>query len=169
MTSEQHEQQVLLPRAIELGDLLSERGWRVTTAESCTGGWIAQSVTAVAGSSGWFEAGLVTYSNAMKVELLGVSAMTLEKHGAVSAETAGEMAAGALTRLPADLSVAVTGIAGPDGGTAHKPVGTVWFGFAGGGALVTEMRVFDGSREAVRAATVAHALARLIERLKGRF
>ena len=118
MISEQHEQQVLLPRAIELGDLLSERGWRVTTAESCTGGWIAQSVTAVAGSSGWFEAGLVTYSNAMKVELLGVSAMTLEKHGAVSAETAGEMAVGALTRLPADLSVAVTGIAGPDGGTA---------------------------------------------------
>ena len=148
--------------ARRLGEALLERGWRMATAESCTGGWIAQSVTAIAGSSDWFEAGLVTYSNAAKVSLLGVDPMTIERHGAVSGETAAAMAAGAIAVTGADLAVAVTGVAGPGGGSAAKPVGTVWFGFAGSGrAPRAECRRFDGDRRAVRAQTVAVALAGL--------
>jgi nicotinamide-nucleotide amidase len=146
----------------ELGAALLERGWRMATAESCTGGWIAQAMTATAGSSDWFECGLVTYSNAAKVALLGVDAMTIERCGAVSLETAGEMAAGALRAGGVEVAVSVTGVAGPGGGSAHKPVGTVCFGFAiEGRAVVTERMVFDGDRRAVRAHTVAHALRRL--------
>ena len=150
----------------ELGSALLERGWRMATAESCTGGWIAQAMTATAGSSDWFECGLVTYSNAAKVSLLGVDAMTLERHGAVSVETAGEMAAGALKVSDVDVTVAVTGVAGPGGGSPQKPVGTVCFGFAvNGRATVTERLEFAGDRRAVRAHTVAHALQRLLEML----
>ncbi len=148
--------------ARELGERLAERGWRVATAESCTGGWIAQAITAIAGSSGWFEAGLVTYSNDAKVALLGVDAMTIARHGAVSEATAAAMAGGALAATGADLAVAVTGVAGPDGGTAAKPVGMVCFGYARAGAAATaETCHFDGDRRAVRAATVAHALREL--------
>ena len=148
----------------ELGALLRERGWRMATAESCTGGWIAQAMTATAGSSDWFECGLVTYSNAAKTSLLGVDAMTLERHGAVSVLTAGEMAAGALEAGGVEVAVAVTGIAGPSGGSADKPVGTVCFGYAvRGRAPQTEREVFPGDRREVRARTVAHALRRLID------
>lgn len=151
----------------ELGGALLERGWRMATAESCTGGWIAQAMTATAGSSDWFECGLVTYSNAAKVSLLGVDAMTLERHGAVSVETAGQMAEGALRIGDVDVTVAVTGVAGPGGGSAHKPVGTVCFGYAvHGRATVTEIQLFAGDRRAVRAHTVAHALRRLLEILQ---
>lgn len=148
----------------ELGAALVERGWRMATAESCTGGWIAQAMTATPGSSDWFECGLVTYSNAAKVSLLGVDAMTLERHGAVSVVTAGEMAAGALKASGAEVAVAVTGVAGPSGGSAEKPVGTVCFGYAvRGRATQTERLQFPGDRHAVRAHTVAHALRRLGE------
>lgn len=150
--------------AAELGERLLERGARVATAESCTGGWIAQTLTSVAGSSAWFECGLVTYSNAFKIELLGVDPMTLERHGAVSAETAIEMAAGARRVATAEYAVAVTGIAGPDGGSAAKPVGTVWFGLAAQGQTVrAEKHVFPGDRRAVRARAVETALRALMD------
>lgn len=149
-------------RAAELGEALRARGWRLGTAESCTGGWIAQALTAIAGSSDWFEGGLVTYSNATKVALLGVDAMLLERHGAVSVETAAAMASGARRVLGVDLAVAVTGVAGPGGGSATKPVGLVCFGFAADGrATATESRIFAGARHAVRAQSVELALARL--------
>lgn len=142
-----------------LGARLEDRGWKLVTAESCTGGWISQVCTAGAGSSAWFERGLVTYSNEAKQAHLGVSAVTLARHGAVSGETAAEMAGGALRAAGVDLAVAVTGIAGPDGGSAEKPVGTVWFGFARRGAPTeTRLRCFAGDRRAIRAASVAYAL-----------
>lgn len=157
------EQHALEAQSRELGDRLRERGWRAATAESCTGGWIAQAITAIAGSSEWFEGGLVTYSNAAKSSLLGVDAMLIERHGAVSAETAAAMAEGALRRLGVEIAVAVTGVAGPGGGSAEKPVGTVWFGFAvQGRATVTVTRLFTGDRTAVRAQSVAFALERLL-------
>lgn len=150
----------------ELGALLAERGWRMATAESCTGGWIAQVITAIAGSSGWFEGGLVTYSDAAKTALLGVPAMTIANHGAVSTETALAMVQGAVKTTAAEVAVAVTGIAGPGGGSADKPVGTVCFGFiAGSAAPWTERQCFPGDRQAVRAATVDFALRSLIARL----
>ncbi len=146
-----------------LGSALLERGWRMATAESCTGGWIAQVMTATAGSSDWFECALVTYSNAAKVGLLGVDAMTLERFGAVSVETAQQMADGALRVLGVDVAVAVTGVAGPGGGSLDKPVGTVCFGFSFAGRnTLTERHVFPGDRREVRARTVAHALNRLL-------
>jgi len=146
-----------------LGSALLERGWRMATAESCTGGWKAQVMTATAGSSDWFECALVTYSNAAKVGLLGVDAMTLQRFGAVSVETAQQMADGALRVLGVDVAVAVTGVAGPGGGSLDKPVGTVCFGFAVAGRnTLTERHVFPGDRREVRARTVAHALNRLL-------
>ncbi len=140
----------------------------VATAESCTGGWIAKSLTDVAGSSACFGYGIVSYSNAAKESLLGVTADTLATLGAVSEETVIEMAEGALRVSGADLSVAVSGIAGPDGGTDDKPVGTVWFAFSvrDGGKVDTaaELERFDGDRDAVRRQTVEYALAGLSER-----
>ncbi|WP_028310193.1 CinA family protein [Derxia gummosa] len=145
-------------------DALRARGWRVTTAESCTGGMIAARLTDLAGSSDWFERGFVTYSNDAKVELLGVPAETIAQHGAVSEATALAMARGALDRSLAQVAVAVTGIAGPGGGSAEKPVGTVWFGFVVRGQQpFAALRQFDGDRAAIRAATVAHALERIAE------
>ena len=150
--------------ARELGVGLAERGWRAATAESCTGGWIAQCITAIPGSSGWFEAGLVTYSNAAKTALLGVDALIIERHGAVSGETACAMADGALRTTGADIACAVTGVAGPGGGSAEKPVGTVWFGFAARDARTRSRGVcFAGDRRAIRAQSVALALAELVE------
>ena len=143
------------------GSLIATRRM-LATAESCTGGMIAARCTDLAGSSRWFDRGFVTYSNEAKQELLGVSVATLERHGAVSAETAAEMAAGALAASRADLTVAVTGVAGPSGGSADKPVGTVWFGFASAAGVETECVRFAGDRAAVREATVVHALDRLI-------
>lgn len=138
----------------------------MATAESCTGGLIAGACTDLSGSSNWFERGMVTYSNAAKTELLGVDAALIAQHGAVSEPVARAMAAGAIARSHAQVAVAVTGVAGPTGGSAAKPVGTVWFGFALPGEVLTEIRRFDGDRAAVRAATVDHALTRLVELLQ---
>lgn len=152
--------------ARQLGMRLAARGWRLALAESCTGGWIAKLVTDVAGSSAWFERGFVTYSNAAKIEMLGVAAETLAAHGAVSEAAAREMAAGARERSGADVALAVTGIAGPDGGTAAKPVGTVWFGRAWpDGRVEAEIRHFHGDREQVRLAAATHALRTLLQRM----
>ncbi len=141
---------------------LRQRGLRAATAESCTGGLIAAALTHVPGSSDVVDRGFVTYSNAAKTEMLGVPAALIEAHGAVSAPVAAAMADGALVRSLADVTVAVTGVAGPGGGSADKPVGTVWFGCARRGeAARTERRVFPGDRTAVRAATVAFALTLL--------
>jgi nicotinamide-nucleotide amidase len=148
-----------------VADLLINKNWLLTTAESCTGGLIAAACTDLAGSSVWFERGFVSYSNAAKIELLGVDAALIEAHGAVSQEVARAMVQGALTHSRAQVAVAVTGVAGPTGGSLAKPVGTVWFGFALPGQVITETRCFDGDRAEVRAATVRHALARLAELL----
>jgi nicotinamide-nucleotide amidase len=154
-----------LALAVALGAALRRRGLTVATAESCTGGLIAGAITDVAGSSAWFDRGFVTYSNEAKTEMLGVRPETLAAHGAVSEATAAEMAAGALTKSRADLAVAVTGIAGPDGGSAAKPVGSVCFGWARrDGAVDTRTWRFAGDRAAVRAATVDAALRGLIDR-----
>jgi nicotinamide-nucleotide amidase len=151
--------------AARLGRVLSDRRWTAATAESCTGGMIASAITDVAGSSAWFDRGFVTYSNAAKIEMLGVRVGTLEAHGAVSEATAREMAAGALARSGADIAVAVTGVAGPSGGSAEKPVGLVCFAWAcRGGAVEARAMHFAGDRAAVRAAAVAAALEGLISR-----
>ncbi len=143
------------------------RGLKLATAESCTGGLIAASLTAVAGSSDVVDRGFVTYSNAAKTQMLDVPAALIARVGAVSAEVAAAMAAGALVHSEADLAIAVTGIAGPGGGSADKPVGLVWFGHARrGGGAAAEQVVFPGDRGAVRRATVLHALALLAARLQ---
>jgi nicotinamide-nucleotide amidase len=145
--------------ALATANLFTQRGATLVTAESCTGGWIAKTLTDVAGSSAWFECGVVAYSYEAKEALLGVRPETLEQHGAVSRETAIEMVSGALARFGATMAVAVTGIAGPSGGTPDKPVGTVWIGWKRrGGYARTELFHFDGDREAVRRQTVAAAL-----------
>jgi nicotinamide-nucleotide amidase len=146
-----------------LADALRGRGWRLASAESCTGGLIAAACTALAGSSEWFERGFVTYSNAAKTELLGVDPALIAQHGAVSELVARAMAFGAVRHSQAQVGVAVTGVAGPTGGSPDKPVGTVWFGFQVEGRLSSEMRRFDGDRAAIRAQTVEHALRRLID------
>ena len=145
-----------------LAEQLRDRGWKMATAESCTGGGIAAACTDLAGSSDWFERGFVTYSNEAKTELLGVDADQIQAQGAVSELVVRAMAHGAVRHSHARVAVAVTGIAGPSGGSAAKPVGTVWFGFMVDGRLSSEMQCFDGDRAAVRAATVRHALARLL-------
>ena len=153
--------------ARRVGSRLKKRGLKLATAESCTGGWIAQEVTSIAGSSGWFERGFVTYSNAAKRELLGVRAATLARHGAVSEATAREMAAGALKRSRAQVSVAVTGIAGPGGGTRDSPVGMVCFAWAlKKGGVRGAVQRFRGNREGIRRLSVAFALQGLLERLE---
>jgi nicotinamide-nucleotide amidase len=160
-------EELLAPVPIGLvADLLLKNSWMLATAESCTGGMISAACTDLAGSSAWFERGFVTYSNEAKTELLGVDAALIAQHGAVSEEVARAMASGALGRSCAQVSVAVTGVAGPTGGSAAKPVGTVWFGFALPGRVVSEVRRFDGDRAAVRSATVRHALQRLLELLR---
>ena len=150
----------------ELAALLKERGLMLATAESCTGGMIAAACTELSGSSDWFERGFVTYSNEAKTESVGVDAGLIRQHGAVSEVVVRAMAFGAVRHSRARISVAVTGVAGPTGGSKEKPVGTVWFGFMVDGALTSEMRRFDGDRAAVRAATVTHALGRLLELLR---
>ena len=153
------------PLAIDVGRVLAERRWKLVTAESCTGGLVAGAITDVAGSSEWFDRGFVTYSNEAKVELLGVAPATLARCGAVSEATVREMAAGALARSRADIAVAVTGVAGPAGGTPDKPVGLVWFAWAVRGAAVgAESRRFEGDRAAVRDASVGAALRGILER-----
>jgi len=154
--------------AKKLGQRLKAAGELLVTAESCTGGWIAQAVTSVAGSSEWFERGFVTYSNAAKQDLLGVKQSTLKKHGAVSEETAREMAQGALARGKGTLALAVTGVAGPGGGSREKPVGLVCFAWAGKRETRTETKHFSGDRESVRRQSVIHALEGVLKALDGR-
>jgi nicotinamide-nucleotide amidase len=148
-----------------LGERLAAAGLMLATAESCTGGWIAKCITDIAGSSRWLDRGFVTYSNGAKQQLLGVQQATLAVHGAVSEAVVREMAAGALAQSAAQVAVSVSGIAGPGGGTAAKPVGTVCFGFALADGVRTETRRFVGDRDAVRRQSVAHALQRLIDSL----
>jgi nicotinamide-nucleotide amidase len=150
---------MLFAQAQALAECLLARGQTMVTAESCTGGWIAKVLTDVPGSSTWFECGVVVYSYEAKEALLGVQPQTLERTGAVSQETAIEMVSGALARFGASIAVAVTGVAGPSGGTPDKPVGTVWIGWKRrGGYAHVELFHFDGDREAVRRQTVAAAL-----------
>ena len=153
------------PLVLALAQVLRERGLKLATAESCTGGLIAAACTAVAGSSDWFERGFVTYSNDAKAESLGVDAAVIATHGAVSREVALAMAEGALAHARAQLAVAVTGIAGPGGGSAGKPVGTVWLAIARESELTqAELLQLHGDRTSIREQTVQHALQRLIER-----
>lgn len=152
--------------AENLGERLKARKQMLVTAESCTGGWAAQAVTAIAGSSDWFERGFVTYSNTAKEEMLGVRPATIAKHGAVSEETAREMALGALKHSRGTIALAITGIAGPSGGSAAKPVGTVCFAWARKGHdAIAETRRFSGDRDAVRRQSVEHALGKVLHLL----
>lgn len=149
----------------QLAARLQDKGWMLAAAESCTGGMIAAACTELPGSSNWFERGFVTYSNEAKTEMLGVEPALIEAHGAVSEVVARAMAFGAVRHSRARVSVAVTGVAGPTGGSKDKPVGTVWFAFMVDGVLSSETRRFDGDRAAVRAATVRHAVERLLQLL----
>jgi len=149
-----------------VGAGLARCGWRLASAESCTGGYLAQVVTQTAGSSAWFERGFVTYANEAKIDMLGVRAQTLAEHGAVSLQTAAEMASGALAHSRADIALAITGIAGPGGGCEEKPVGTVCFAWCRRGETPKCERLrFAGDREAVRRQAVIHALQGLLARL----
>lgn len=146
---------------MQVAELLQQKKLLLATAESCTGGLIAAACTDLAGSSVWFERGFVSYSNAAKTELLGVPADLIETHGAVSEPVVRAMVEGALRHSRAQVAVAVTGVAGPGGGSPDKPVGTVWFGWATPDGVITDKRCFDGDRQQVREATVQHALLRL--------
>jgi len=150
----------------QLAALLLTQKRMLATAESCTGGLIAAACTDLAGSSAWFERGFVTYSNEAKASMLGVDAALISSHGAVSEPVARSMAQGALQHSLAQVSVAVTGVAGPSGASPDKPVGTVWFAWALPWGITSELQHFDGDRATVRAATVQHALARLVTLLK---
>ena len=152
--------------AARLGTALLARGWLMAAAESCTGGWAAQAITAIAGSSAWFDRGFVTYSNEAKQDMLGVRPETLAQSGAVSEATVREMVAGALARSRAQAAFAISGIAGPAGGSPGKPVGTVWFAWACAGRPITAaVQHFPGDRRAVRARAVAYAFRGMQERL----
>jgi nicotinamide-nucleotide amidase len=156
---------------VELADLLRARGWKLACAESCTGGLIAAACTDLAGSSDWFERSVVSYSNEAKTDLLGVPAALIATHGAVSEAVVRAMVEGVQRASGADLAVAVTGIAGPGGGSLAKPVGTVWFGFAARGRddsvrIGSECTRFDGDRAQVRAASVLHALQGLLQQAR---
>ena len=152
----------LFDLATEVGSVLQARGLLLATAESCTGGGVAQAITDVAGCSAWFDCGFVTYSNASKTALLDVPAALIAQLGAVSEEVASAMAAGALANSSAQVALSTTGIAGPGGAVPGKPVGTVCFGWRRGDASVTERLVFEGDRQAVREQTVRHALQGLL-------
>jgi nicotinamide-nucleotide amidase len=149
--------------ALRLGRALLVRGWRVATAESCTGGWIAKALTDVPGSSDWFDGGIVSYSNAAKINLLGVPKELIDTHGAVSEPVVRAMANGARERFGTELAVSVSGISGPTGGTPDKPVGTVCFAWATPTNTGAARRLFTGGREGVRRQSVAFALERLVD------
>ena len=155
----------LAERIEELASRLTNLGWKLSTAESCTGGWIAKCCTDRAGSSRWFERGFVTYSNEAKRDMLGVDETVLEQAGAVSLEAATQMVSGAVARAGTETAIAVTGIAGPGGGSDDKPVGSVWLAWSIQGSVEAELKHFPGDREAVRRQTVLHALQGLIDRL----
>ena len=151
--------------ACTLGAALTARGFMLVLAESCTGGMVAQTVTSVAGSSAWFDRGFVTYSNQAKIDMLGASPKTLEAFGAVSEEIAGEMVLGAIKNSLAHIAGSITGIAGPDGGTAAKPVGTVCFGLAQANKYFTSTQYFTGNREEIRQQATIFLMRQLIEQL----
>ena len=152
----------LMQLSEQVGQALKVRGATVTTAESCTGGWVAKVITDIAGSSAWFERGFVTYSNEAKAQMIGVREETLAQHGAVSEPVVVEMAIGALKAARADYAVSISGIAGPDGGSEEKPVGTVWVAFATArGEGITRRECFSGDRDAVRRQATAYALQTL--------
>ena len=162
-------EQVLDLLSAEVGEALKRRGWTLATAESCTGGWIAQCVTATPGSSGWFDRAMVAYSNAAKISMLGVPEMLILDHGAVSQPVVQAMARGALVHSTADITVAVSGVAGPAGGSDAKPVGTVWIAFSGvGGPERAEGFWYAGDRWAIRAQAVRDALSGLLARATGK-
>lgn len=162
MTTQNPQQLPILVKS--LADALLRSQSTLSCAESCTGGWIAKVCTDLAGSSAWFDAGFVTYSNAAKQAMLGVSAQALQQHGAVSEAVVMEMAQGALQRSQANLSVAVSGIAGPGGGSDDKPVGTVWLAWADASGCQAQRMLFSGDRDAVRHQTVVTALQGLLQR-----
>jgi|SRR5687768_7965274 len=152
--------------AMQAGTALAQQELMLATAESCTGGWLGQTITSITGSSAWYERGFITYADISKHEMLGVSSTTLEEYGAVSEQTASEMAAGAIGRSHAQVAVSITGIAGPDGGTAEKPVGMVCFAWImKDGMALAETRYFSGTREEVRRQSVAGALQGVIDLL----
>jgi nicotinamide-nucleotide amidase len=152
--------------ARQAGIALAQDELSLATAESCTGGWLSQAITSIAGSSAWYERGFVAYAPSSKHEMLGVSDATLEQYGAVSEQTASEMAAGAIARSYAQVAVSITGIAGPDGGTTEKPVGMVCFAWImKEGMALTETRYFNGNREEIRRQSVAGALQGVIDLL----
>lgn len=152
--------------AVETGRALKAKGWMLVTAESCTGGWVAQAVTMVPGSSEWFERGFITYTDLAKQQMLGVKAATLQRHGAVSEATVREMVSGALANSPGDVALAVSGVAGPSGGTPAKPVGMVCLAWGWrGDAPICVTRHFPGDREAVRRLAVVEALEGLTQAL----
>ncbi|MDX1381480.1 MAG: nicotinamide-nucleotide amidohydrolase family protein [Xanthomonadales bacterium] len=153
--------------ATRVAEAVQSRGWMLATAESCTGGWIAKCCTDLVGSSAWFERGFVAYSNAAKQQLLGVPEGTMSRHGAVSEGVAAAMAAGAAERAGVQVALSVTGIAGPGGGSADKPVGTVHFGWSLDGEVRTGVQCFEGDRETVRRQTVLHAFNGLLDALGG--
>ncbi|GAA5165959.1 CinA family protein [Viridibacterium curvum] len=157
--------EALTKLAVEVGAFLHARHWTLATAESCTGGLVAAAITEVAGSSGWFDSACVTYSNEAKIRMLGVASDTLKNHGAVSEATVREMLAGVLTRSGADVAVALSGIAGPSGGTQDKPVGTVWMAWGTSTAQHVHHAVFPGNRAAVREAAARFVLEAIL-RLK---
>ncbi|MDN4501524.1 nicotinamide-nucleotide amidase [Alteromonadaceae bacterium BrNp21-10] len=144
--------------AQHLGELLANHGWQISCAESCTGGGIGYAITSVSGSSAWFEKGFLTYSNAAKSDLLGVQASTLIEHGAVSSQVVEQMAKGAAKNANADIAISVSGIAGPDGGSAEKPVGTVWFGMYFANKISSVKQCFKGDRHQVREQAINFAL-----------
>lgn len=159
-------EQALYELACRVGDGLRAKGWQLATAESCTGGWIAKLITDRAGSSAWFDRGFVTYSNSAKQTMLGVREETLRAHGAVSAATVTAMVEGALRNSVAQVAVAVSGIAGPAGGTDEKPVGTVWFAWGiSDGPVATRRELYAGTRDEVRRRAVDRALRGVIELL----
>ncbi|MEC8416549.1 MAG: nicotinamide-nucleotide amidohydrolase family protein [Pseudomonadota bacterium] len=156
----------LTAQVLALGDVLREKEWTVSSAESCTGGGVAFAFTSVAGSSDWFNQSWVTYSNEAKQQELGVSEQTLIKHGAVSEQTVKEMAQGVCHRSGAQIAVTVSGIAGPGGGSEEKPVGTVWFGFICGDNVAQVKKVFSGDRNQVRSAAIHFAISHLLKMLR---
>lgn len=150
-------------KAQQLGEQLTKRGWSVTCAESCTGGGIGYAITSISGSSSWFNSGFITYSNQAKVELVGVQQTSLGEFGAVSEPVVAQMATGAAQKAQAEMAVAVSGVAGPGGGSPDKPVGTVCFGLYVQGEVITETLCFAGDRNQVRQQTVEQALALLLK------
>jgi nicotinamide-nucleotide amidase len=158
----------LFDLAVRVGQALKAKGWMLVTAESCTGGWVGEAVTMVPGSSEWFERGFITYTNIAKQEMLGVKAATLEVYGAVSEQTVREMVAGALANSHGHIAIAVSGVAGPSGGTPAKPVGTVCLAWGTGDAAATAVtRHYPGDREAVRRQSVLEVLEGALQLANG--